>query len=146
MSVWYGEVAFFASLPPLLPPFTLPLLWGGVGEGEPRVLELRFPLPERLFQQLCREPQSGLGLGSNPSGFMLLNAGIWQSVIQALNSLGANKYSPPSPPSILFFFFSVLINQNVWCTREFTSVVLFPVSVLPFPAHSTLFSQIFSRL
>lgn len=89
--------------PPLLPPFTLPLLWGGVGEGESRVLELRLPLPERRFQQLWSHG-SGLGLGFNRSGSMLLNAGMWQAVIQALNSLRANKYSPPSPPSILFFF------------------------------------------
>lgn len=69
VSVCYGEVAFFASLPPLLPPFTLPLLWGGVGEGEPRVLELRLPQPERRFQQLCREPWVRPGFRLQPEWF-----------------------------------------------------------------------------
>lgn len=54
---------------------------------------------------------SGLGLGFNQSGSMLLNAGIWQALIQALNSLRANKYSPPSLSSIFFFLFA-LINQK----------------------------------
>lgn len=47
---------------------------------------------------------SGLGLGSNPSGSMLLNAGIWQAAIQALNSLGANTVPRPRPLSFFFFF------------------------------------------
>lgn len=106
VSVWYGEVAFFASPPPLPFFLLLPFLCFGVGWG-------RGSLGSWNSGCLCLSGGSsscagshgsGLGLGFNWSGSMLLNAGMWQAVIQALNSLRANKYSPPSPPSILFFF------------------------------------------
>lgn len=96
-----AEWLSYPLLPPLLPPLSLPSLWGGVGEGEPRVLELRVLLPGPRCKQLCREPRVRPGCLA-PARLALppLNVGMFRSTIQGLNTLGENKYSSFASPPI----------------------------------------------